>query len=154
MLHCFLGDGETVPHSTGRLAMRNGLSAPGMYSVIRHQGLKIPDDKLQRPQTIPLVDSLMSAVAMFSLKHPPLLQFEQVNHNPVERHNIQTLFQVSQIPSDMIMREVLDRVPTSHFQDIFKSLFSLVQRGKALQSYVYLDGHYLLSIVKIKAIFC
>ena len=46
--------------------MRKGLSAEGMYSLIRNKSLQIPDERLQRPSTIPLSDAVMSSVAMFA----------------------------------------------------------------------------------------
>ena len=93
--------------------LRHGLSAPGMYSLVRQKTLKIPDDRLNRPQTIPLVDATMSAAAMFALKYPSMLQFEEAAYLPAIRHNLGSLFQVNQVPSDTAMREILDPIETS-----------------------------------------
>ena len=126
--------------------LRHGLSAPGMYSLVRQKVLKIPDARLKRPQTIPLVDATMSAAALFALKYPSMLQFDEASHLPSIRHNLRSLFQVGQIPSDTAMREILDPVETSHFQDLFKPLFSAAQRGKALEGYTFHKGAYLIAL--------
>lgn len=116
--------------------LRHGLSAPGMYSLVREKVLKFPDLRLKRPQTIPLVDATMSAAAMFALKYPSVLQFEEALL-PSIRHNLSSLFRIGRIPSDTAMREILDPVETRHFQDLFKPLFSAAQRGKALEGYIF-----------------
>lgn len=126
--------------------LRHGLSAPGMYSLVREKVLKIPDTRLKRPQTIPLVDATMSAAAMFALKYPSMLQFEAAAHQPAIRHNLGSLFQVGQVPSDTAMREILDPVETRHFQDLFKSIFSAAQRGRVLEGYVFFEGAYLAAL--------
>ena len=125
--------------------MRKGLSAPGMYSLIRRKTLQILDERQQRAQTISLSDTVMSATAMFAFKRPSLLKFEQ-SLDPSIIGNLQRLFQIDSVPSDTTMRRILDPVPTEKFQSIFKALFSMAQRGKVLEEYPYLDGKYLLSI--------
>ena len=64
----------------------------------------------------------------------------------IRSNNLKNLFGVQNAPSDTTIRKVLDEVETSEFQGFFKRIFSLAQRGKALESYPYLNGKYLLSI--------
>lgn len=47
-------------------------------------------------------------------------------------------------PSDTCMRERLDVVSPEQFRRPFKKIFSYLQRGKVLDSYRYLDGHYII----------
>ena len=126
--------------------LRHGLSAPGMYSLVREKVLKIPDDRVKRPQTISIVDATMSASAMFALKFPSMLQFVDAAQEAPIRHNLGSLIQVGQVPSDTTMREILDPVETQHFQNLFKPLFSEAQRGKALEGYVFSEGAYLVAL--------
>ena len=53
---------------------------------------------------------------------------------------------MKRVACDTQMREILDGVASGHLRSGFKSLFSSLQRGKALESYQYLGGHYLLSV--------
>lgn len=126
--------------------LRHGLSAPGMYSLVREKALNIPDDRIKRPQTIPIADATMSATAMFALKYPSMLQFVDAAEEAPIRHNLRSLFQVDQVPSDTAMREILDPVETQHFQNFFKPLFSAAQRGRALEDYVFSEGAYLVAL--------
>ena len=66
---------------------------------------RVPDPR--RPGSpIPLSDALMSAFAMFSLKDPSLLAFDERRSDG----NLKRLFGIGQIPSDTQMREILDPV--------------------------------------------
>jgi RNase P protein component len=84
---------------------------------------------------------------MFSLKYPSLLQFDQGTRqdDPV-RHNLRTLYGVSEAPCDTQMRSILDPVEPRRLRPAFRALHSALQRGNALKDYAYLEDAYLLSI--------
>jgi hypothetical protein len=56
-------------------ALRKHLSAPGLLQTIRENFGQIADTR--EGGEIPLVDALMSGVAVFGLKYPTLLKFDQ-----------------------------------------------------------------------------
>ena len=62
-------------------AFRQSLSIPGLLQETRLCFAKIPDKKLNC--SIPLVDHLMSGMAVFGLKYPSLLQFDQDQNDVV-----------------------------------------------------------------------
>ena len=114
--------------------LRKALSAPGLLSAIRKQFCRVPDHRSGRP-SIALADALMSGLAIFGLKCPSLLQFDRQRRDPVEAHNLRTLYGVERVPCDTQMREILDGVDPSLLRPAFKAVFSLLQRGKGLESY-------------------
>jgi hypothetical protein len=57
--------------------------------------------------SIPLADCLMAGLAVFGLKFPFLLQFDNGLDDPVVKHNLRTLYGVKEAPSDTYMREDL-----------------------------------------------
>jgi hypothetical protein len=105
----------------------------------------IPDNR--RECLIPLVDYLMSGVAMFGLKYPSLLQFDNDRFAEVPRANLRSLYGVECAPCDTQLRTCLDDVePTTGLRKGFTKLLGLLQRAKGLEDMAYLDGHYPLSI--------
>lgn len=89
----------------------------------------------------------MSGLAIFGLKQPSLLQFEKVKSSePIIRRNLRTLYGVDNAPSDTCMRERLDKVLPRQLRRSYKRIFAYLQRGKALEQYRYLGGHYIISI--------
>ena len=62
--------------------IRHGLSAQGMYSLVRDKCSEFPDNRLARGKNISVADAAMSAVAMFGLKYPSMLQFQNDSRRP------------------------------------------------------------------------
>lgn len=121
--------------------VRKHLSADALFALVGDRFARVPDPR--RPGSpIPLTDALMSAFAMFSLKDPSLLAFEQRRRDA----NMKTLFGIGQIPSDTRMREILDDVEPERLRDSFGDVFRELQRGKALEPFVFYEGAYLLSL--------
>ena len=123
------------------LRPRKLLSGDGLIGVIRDRFDSVKDPR-PGPIKIPLRDALMSAFAMFSLKCPSLLGFDKTRDDP----NIQSVYQVGRIPSDTSMREILDGVDPAEIRPAFSDVFRCLQRGKVLESFVYWDDCYLLSL--------
>ena len=84
----------------------------------------------------------MSAFAMFSLKSPSLLAFDKER----AEGNLHTIYGMERVPRDRRMREILDPVSPKVLRPVFTSVFRQLQRGKALEPMVFLDGHYLLAL--------
>jgi hypothetical protein len=109
---------------------------------------------------ISLCDSLMSGYAVFSLKAPSLLAFDQKRKE--EEENLRSIFHIRTIPCDTQMRTILDEVDPEYLRPCYKAVFSALQRGKALEEMAFLDGYYLLlmdgteyfSSEKLKSPYC
>ncbi len=74
--------------------LRKKLSKPGLLEVARNCSEKTEDTASGRSFT--LADCLMSGLAVFSLKHSSLLQFDKAVHSEkTVRSNLKNLFGVS-----------------------------------------------------------
>src|SRR3954470_23838116 len=123
--------------------VRKDLSADSLFRVLRSHFGSLPDPRSADVE-IPLGDALMSAFAMFSLKDPSLLAFDQRRRDP--RDNFRTIYGIDRVPSDSQMRAVLDPLDPEVLRPSFREAFRRLQRGKALERFVYRDGYYLLSL--------
>ena len=104
------------------------------------------DDSRQGKIRILLGDALMSAFAMFSLKDPSLLAFDERCRN--QNDNFRTIYGIESVPSDTQMRAILDTVDPDDLRplSLYNDIFRLLQRGKELEQFVFMDGHYLVSL--------
>jgi hypothetical protein len=119
---------------------------PGFMRAIRNKFLKIMDPRqFLRPNRIRFIDCLLSCFAVFNLKWPSLLQYEEEIKNPNVAKNLKDLFLISELPSDTYMRERLDEVDPHLLRPSFNQVFAMAQRGKALEEYRFMDGYYLFS---------
>ena len=125
------------------IKMRAHLNADALFATIREDFGKVLDHHAANA-SIPLADALMSAFAMFSLKDPSLLAFdERRSERPESLHGV---YGVGVIPSDTQMRTILDEVAPTQLRSAFRSVFHQLQRGKVLPKMTCLDGHLLLAI--------
>jgi len=123
--------------------VRQELSADGLFKLIRQRFDRLTDARAESAG-ITLTDALMSAFAMFSLKDPSLLAFDQRRQDPSD--NFRTVYGIETVPCDTQMRTILDPVEPAQLRPMFQDVFRSLQRGKALESFAYLDGHYLVSL--------
>ena len=132
---------------TVRFTEKVHLSAKGLLNKVRKVFGKVKEPLKGgqgEKKEITISDCLMSALAMFKLKFPSLLQFEAAQEEETVKQNLKNLFGLKQVPCDTYMRERLDEIDPNDLRKAFTSIFSSLQRGKALEKYDFLDGKYLL----------
>jgi hypothetical protein len=119
------------------MKIRKHLSADGLFRHTRQGMAKIED---HRPMNvaIPLVDALMSGLALFALKDPSLLAFDKRRAVP---DNLRRIFGIEQIPSDTQMRTILDDVSPAALHPLYKGVFSQLQRGKVLEKMTFMERY-------------
>jgi hypothetical protein len=119
-----------------------------LISVLRECFQKVNDPRTGH-KIIPLNDFLMSSYAIFSLKYPSLLRFDQHSKEDIG-HNIKALFDITNLPSDTHLRDIMDEVNPKHLRRIFTSLFAELQKTKVLSNYEFIEingvKHYLISL--------
>lgn len=123
-------------------AEKKQLSARGMLGKVRAAFAKIPEpsrDSRGIKSKIPLVDCLMSGLAVFGLKFPSLLQFDHGLNDDATKHNLRTLYGVANAPCDTYMRERLDVIDPTSLRTAYTEVFALAQRGKVVEDYKFLD---------------
>ena len=121
---------------------RKHLNADALFRQIRSEFVNIADPRSGNTQ-VPIADVLMSGFAIFSLKDPSLLAFDQRRKNGDP--NLKRVYGIDHVPCDTQLREILDRVDPSLLRPAFKGIFSQLQRGKALEQMRFLGRYYLIS---------
>jgi len=121
--------------------VRKHLSADALFDLLRTGFAAIADHR-SGDTDISLPDALMSAFALFSLKSPSLLAFDQER----TEGNLHRVYGIERVPCDTAMREILDPVEPEALRPLFKHVFRALQRGKALEECVFVEGHYLLAL--------
>jgi hypothetical protein len=127
------------------IPVRKFLCADALVASVYHQFKKIPDPrKLTNTVPISFTDVLMSGLAVFGLKFPSLLQYDQ--KRKILNQNLKDLYHINFPPSDTYLRERLDELDPTFIRPAFKKIFTELQRGKCLEEFEFLEGSYLLSI--------
>jgi hypothetical protein len=119
--------------------VRKHLSADALVAALYRRFATIEDPRPGKP-VIALADALMSAFAMFALKDPSLLAFDQRRHDG----NLNKLYHIQRVPCDTHMRGILDLLPPEELRPAYSDVFRQLQRGKVLEDYQYLPEGYLV----------
>lgn len=126
--------------------VRKHLSADGLIQIAKHSLLR-EQFKVIKNSAYSWQDCIMSGLAVFGFKMPSLLQFEKDKAAEAWiKRNLRIFYGVDHTPSDTCMRERLDMILPRQLRQPFKKIFAALQRGKVLESYRYLDGHYIFSL--------
>jgi hypothetical protein len=115
------------------------VSAPALLSQARRAFEKIPDPR-RYGQQFSLPDVLMSGLAVFSLKYPSLLKFDEQRNEARIRANLKSLYGVEQAPCDTQMRSVADRVDPAGLRVPFIQINQRLYDQGFLEGFRYLGG--------------
>jgi len=123
------------------------LSMPALLKDVRNQFDKItePKTKVKSPR-ISLSDVLMSGLAIFALKFPSLLQFDQNRKKSKIISNLSSLFGIKKSPCDTQMRTRLDEINNTELRSAFSEIHKKLKLTNVLKTYHYLEGHLLFAI--------
>ena len=123
--------------------LRKDLNADALFATVRDAFAPVPDARSGAVK-ISVPDALMSAFALFSLKDPSLLAFDERRRSCDP--NLHSIYGIGTVPCDSQMREILDPIDPDGLRPAFRAVFAQAQRGNALEPFVFLDGCYLVSL--------
>ena len=107
------------------MAANKSLSADALFASVRAGFERVPDQRAENAR-ISLPDSLMSGFAMFSLKDPSLLAFDE---RRTTDDNLKSIYQIEHVPCDTQMRTILDDVEPGDLSPVFRDVFRQLQRS-------------------------
>ncbi len=122
------------------------LSVENLTTVLKNIVEGAPDDREQSLVVYSNVDVVMSAFACRYYQDPSWLQFQISMNEEKNACNLTNQFSVENIPGPSQLRSVLDSFDSGVLCSVFKSYFSLLQKGKYLAKYALEDGSYYLPL--------
>lgn len=96
---------------------------------------RMPDERAPERVSYGLHDTLLSGLAMFFFQHRSLLQFQERLKQRLGRCNLETIFQVTAVPSDTQMRTILDQGEPVLLRQQLGGLFEEMRRAGWAQQY-------------------
>jgi hypothetical protein len=118
------------------------LSADRLFVLVRAGFEQVTDQRADNAK-VSLPDALMSGFAMFSLKDPSLLAFDE---RRTTDSNLGSIYGIENVPGDTQMRTILDDVEPVEIRPVFRDVVRQLQRSKELDKFVFLGGSYLVSL--------
>lgn len=116
---------------------RSGVNLDNEILSLRREFETITD-KRAKNVSHKLPDLLMSGFAMFSLKCPSLLSFE--NRTVCEKDNLRTVFGIENLPSDTQLRDVLDGINPDFLRNLLPKKFKELEQLGIVSDFDYKIG--------------
>ena len=107
---------------------------------------QMPDPRRGRNRRYAMADIGMAALSVFFMQSPSFLAHQRALAQARPRSNAHTLFGLARIPCDNHIRQLLDGVPTTHFDDALYGLVEDLDAHGALAAMRRLDDRVLVAL--------
>ena len=104
------------------------LSLEAFVEMLRSAFGQIPDERAPSRIIWELPDVVMSAFAMFFFQHPSLLEYQRRLKKKHGHANLETMFGVTDLPSDSQMRTLLDGATVEPLREVLTETFERMRR--------------------------
>ncbi len=104
------------PKNTTNSILRKHLNADALFRALHTDFSKVSDFR-PGDVKISMADALMSGFAVFSLKDPSLLAFDERRGIDL---NLKNIYLIDKVPCDTQMRKILDEVDPEQIRNAFK----------------------------------
>lgn len=117
-----------------------------LLDAVQRSVARIHDARQAAKVRYSLRDCYLSALAMFYLQDPSLLEFQRRFQDQLQSNNLSTTFGVAAIPADSQFRDLLDRHGYEPLLDCYREWIERLDTCSWLQEYQVLDGRYLITL--------
>jgi hypothetical protein len=130
---------KKLPSPVSLPSLNKYVSAPALLRQVRQAFEPIPDPR-RYGQQFSLPDVLMSGLAVFGLKYPSLLKFDEQRTELRIRANLKAWYGVGPAPCDTQLRAVLDRVDPVELRTPFTRIHQQLYQQNFLEGFLFLGG--------------
>jgi hypothetical protein len=124
-------------------SLRKRVKFDNLVGLVR-EGLSKLKDPRNRSMGYSFVDIAMAGFALFNLKYPSLLCFE--DQTATQRKNLLTLFSIDNLCSDSHLRKVLDKVAPDKLREVFVTLYNRLKQLGVVRDYRVLGDYLTCSV--------
>ena len=122
------------------------LSFSALVDQLRDLMRQFPDKRTGSNTRYRMEDVALAAFSVFFTQSPSFLAHQRAMSDSQGLSNAQTLFGMTQIPSDNHIRDLLDHVHPSHVFPMFDRIFDALHKAGHLQAFQALDEQLLIAL--------
>ena len=115
-------------------------------TVLRKRCDELPDKRTGSNSRYTMADIGVAAFSVFFMQSPSFLAHQRTLEEGQGRSNGRTLFGMTAVPSDNHIRQMLDGVPTDHFDDVFRYVVDDLEAHGGLKAFRRLGGRVLIAL--------
>ena len=129
-----------------RVHIKKHLGFSGLRKILSKRFLQANDSRKEGRSKYRMHDFFMTGFAMMFFQDPSLLAFQRRLQKAYNMNNLNTMFDIHDIPKDTQLRDVLDQASTGELEAVFLDYLHQLQRGKHLELYRFLNDSYLVPL--------
>ena len=117
-----------------------------MLDIFKENIHNLPDDRKNINNNIKydLEDIMLTPLAMFYMQSKSWLSFQQKMETSKGKSNMTTMFGVDKIPTDNLVRELVDKIDPYLLQPVYDDVLKLAQTNGILKEFTVM-GDYLVT---------
>ena len=146
------------------MLLKNPQILTQMLDIFKENIEKLPDDRKNKNNNIKyrIDDIILTPLAMFYMQSKSWLSFQRKMETSKGNSNMTTIFGVDNIPTDNLVRSIVDKVDPYLLQPVYDDILKLAQKNGIIKEFtvmgnyvlVTLDGIHYHSSKKIKCDCC
>ncbi len=111
-----------------------------LLDLVRKQFQRVTPGDDHPANSYRATDCLMSGLAIFVLKFPSMLRFDDARDEPMLCDNLRQLFRVERVPTDSTLRRRLDAIDPNVVHRALRTRFGWLLRYRHLECFRMADG--------------
>ena len=107
---------------------------------------ELPDNRKGKNKKYRVKDAVIAGFSVFFTQSPSFLQHQRLMKPKKGKDNAESLFGVSEIPSDNQIRNLLDPIRAYTVFGAFKSTYKWLETNRIIEEFKYLDNQILIAL--------
>ena len=119
-----------------------------MLDIFKDNVNYLPDDRKNKNNNIQysLEDIMLTPLSMFYMQSKSWLSFQRKMETDKGSNNVTTIFGVDKIPTDNLVRKMVDKVNPYLLQPVYEDVLKLANTHGILKKFTVLDNHLLIAL--------
>jgi len=119
-----------------------------MLDVFKENIQKLPDERKNKNNNIKysMEDIMLTPLSMFYMQSPSWLSFQKKMETSKGISNMTTIFGVDKIPTDNLVRKMVDEVDPKLLQPVYDNILKLAKQHGVIKQFVVMDKYILVTL--------
>ncbi len=119
-----------------------------MLDIFKENIEKIPDERKNKNNNIKysMEDIMLTPLGMFYMQSPSWLSFQKKIETSKGISNMTTIFGVNKIPTDNLVRKIVDEVDPYLLKPVYDNILKLAQQHGVIKQFVVMDNYILVTL--------
>jgi len=119
-----------------------------MLDVFKENISNLPDFRENKNNNVKysMEDIMLTPLGMFYMQSPSWLSFQKKMETSKGKSNMTTIFGVDKIPTDNLVRDMVDTIDPYKLQPVYDNILKLAQKNGIIKQFTVMDNYLLVTL--------